>query len=152
MILEPLLKPFTPRTHTVSGSRFGLQPPIRPMRRLHEKDNTHTPTHACMRACIVSRSSIKLAMFFSLGLIRRVHTHTHTRIHTRTHARACMYIVSRSSITLAMFFSLTKQKTIYHTAALSPPRGALCVLPKTVQLLSLTSLYKHIYGIALSRL
>ena len=32
--------------------------------------------------------------------------------------------------------------TVQHTVALSPPRGALCVLPKSVSLLLLTSLYK----------
>jgi len=31
--------------------------------------------------------------------------------------------------------------TVWHTAALSPPRGALCVLPKSVSLLLSTSLY-----------
>jgi len=30
---------------------------------------------------------------------------------------------------------------VQHTVALSPPRGALCVLPKSVSLLLLTSLY-----------
>jgi len=32
--------------------------------------------------------------------------------------------------------------TVWHTVALSPPRGALCVLPKSVSLLILASLYK----------
>jgi len=33
--------------------------------------------------------------------------------------------------------------TVQHAVALSPPRGARCVLPKSVSLILLTSLYKN---------